>query len=139
MVKKELQYLKSANMLNSKIMKKNNKITSSFIIHAYFESILVPENNGMKNPEKSYTNQYQKHITCRYGYKLLCLDNKFNKPFKTYLGGDIGYSFFNNMIEEGKYCSHTVKKYFNKEGVMTKEDNENVGFVIMITLRMILE
>ena len=32
-----------------------------------------------------------------------------------------------------------VKKYFNKEGVMTKEDNENVGFVIMITLRMILE
>ena len=28
------------------------------------------------------------------------------------------------MIEEKKYCSAVMKKYFNKELVMTKEDNE---------------
>ena len=27
------------------------------------------------------------------------------------------------MIEESKYCSDVIKKYFNKELVMTKEDN----------------
>ena len=29
------------------------------------------------------------------------------------------------MIEESKYCTEVMKKYFNKEFVMTKEDNEN--------------
>ena len=42
------------------------KIESSLIIYADF-GILVPENNGTQNPEKSYTNKYQKHIACSYG------------------------------------------------------------------------
>ena len=29
------------------------------------------------------------------------------------------------MIEESKYCSDVIKKHFNKELVMTKEDNED--------------
>ena len=29
------------------------------------------------------------------------------------------------MIEESKYCSDVMKKHFNKELVMTKEDNED--------------
>ena len=29
------------------------------------------------------------------------------------------------MIEESKYCSDVMKKKFNKELVMTNEDNEN--------------
>ena len=29
------------------------------------------------------------------------------------------------MIEKGKYCSDVMKKHFNKEIVMTKEDNED--------------
>ena len=29
------------------------------------------------------------------------------------------------MIEESKYCSKVMKKHFNKELVMTKEDNED--------------
>ena len=28
------------------------------------------------------------------------------------------------MIEEGQYCSDVMKKHFNKELVMIKEDNE---------------
>ena len=29
------------------------------------------------------------------------------------------------MIEESKYCSDVVKKHFNKELMMTKEDDED--------------
>ena len=29
------------------------------------------------------------------------------------------------MIKESKYCIDEIKKYFNKELVMTKEDNED--------------
>ena len=85
----------------------------------------MPEDNGKQNPEESYTNKYRKHIGCSYGYKLVCVDGKFSKPFKTYKDKDAVYSFI-NMIEESRYCSEVMKKHFNKEFAMTKEDNENV-------------
>ena len=64
------------------------KIKSLFMIWADFESILVPEDNEKQNPNDFYTNKYQKHVSCSYGYKLLCVDDKFSKPFKSYLGKD---------------------------------------------------
>ena len=79
----------------------------------------MPENNGKRN-----LNKYQKHIACSYGYKSVCIDDKFNKPFRIYLGEDTVYNFINSMIEESKY-SNDVIKHFNKELVMAKEDNEN--------------
>ena len=85
----------------------------------------MPENNGKQNPEEFYTNKYQKHIACSYGYKLVCVDDKFSKPFNTNLGEDVVYNFINNMIEERKYCSDVMKKHFNKQLVMTKEDNKD--------------
>ena len=48
------------------------------------------------------------------------------------------------MIEESKYCSDVMNKHFNKELVITKEDNEdfenstkcwvcvNVYFIVML-------
>ena len=51
----------------------------------------MPEDNGKQNPKESYTKKYQKDIACNYGYKLVCVDDKFSKPFKTYLGKDAVY------------------------------------------------
>ena len=33
--------------------------------------------------------------------------------------------FITNVAEGSKYCSRVMKKNFNKEHVMNKEDNEN--------------
>ena len=60
------------------------KIKSSFMIYADFENILVPGDNRKQNPNESYTNKYQKHAACSYGYKLVCVDDKLSKPFKSY-------------------------------------------------------
>ena len=46
------------------------KIKSTFTIQTDFESILVPEDNRKQNLNESYTNKYQKHVACSYGYKL---------------------------------------------------------------------
>ena len=49
------------------------------------------------------------------------------------------------MIKESKYCSEVMKKHFNKELVMTKEDNKvlrtllNLGSMTMIMLIMMLK
>ena len=58
------------------------KQKSPFMIYADFENILVPQDNGKQNLNDSYTNKYQKHVACNYGYKLVCVDDKFMKPFK---------------------------------------------------------
>ena len=72
-------------------------------------------------------NKYQKHIACTHGYKLVCvvcLDDKFSLSFMSYLHADAIYNFINNMVDESKHYSDVMKKHFNKELVMTKEDNE---------------
>ena len=60
-----------------------------------------------------------------YGYKLVCADDKFTKPFKSYLGKDTVYNFISSMIKESEYCSDMMRKHFNKELVITKKDNKD--------------
>ena len=52
----------------------------------------------------------QTNIVFSYDYKLVCVDDKFTKLFKTYLGEGAIYNFINSMIEENKYCSDVIKK-----------------------------
>ena len=52
-------------------------------------------------------------------------NDKFRKPFKSHLGEDAVYNFIRSIIKESKYCSDVIKKYFDKELVMIKEDNED--------------
>ena len=67
-----------------KFKKFERKIKSPFMI--YTDSILFPEDNRKPNPNESYTKKYEKHFACSYGYKLVCVDGKFSKPFKSYVG-----------------------------------------------------
>ena len=90
------------------------KIKSPFMIYADFKSILVPEDNGNQNPNHSYTNKYQKNVACSCGYKLVCVDDKFSKPFKSHLGQDAFYNFVSSMIKESKYCSDAWKNILTR-------------------------
>ena len=47
-----------------------------FIIYAIFETMLVPEDNGKEITERSDI------FLAVVGYKLVCVNDKFNKPFK---------------------------------------------------------
>ena len=53
------------------------------------------------------------------------VDDKCSIPFKTYLHKEGVYNFVKNIVKESKYCSDVIKRHFNKELVMTKEENEN--------------
>ena len=88
MVNQQFICLRKVKVLNSKYFQ--SKIKSPVMIYADFESILVTKDNEKQNPNKTYNNKHQKHVACSYGYKLLCVDDKFSKPFKLYLGKDPG-------------------------------------------------
>ena len=113
-VHKKVQYIKLKNY--------GRKTKLPFIIDADFESIFVPDDNENQNSKKPDTNKYQKHIAYSFGCKLLCVDDRFTKPFKTYLDKDAVYNFINNIIKESNYCSNVMKKHFKKELSMTKEN-----------------
>ena len=88
------------------------EIKSPVIIYAGFESILVSENSGKEITKHSYTNKYQKHVACSYGYKIVYVDDNFSEPFKIYLGKYVVYKFINNTIGESKLLQRCDKKTF---------------------------
>ena len=101
------------------------------MIYADFESILVSEINEKQNPNESYTNihiytnKYQNHVGCSFGYELVSGDDQFSNPSKSYLGQDAAHKFITNMVAESKYCSRVTKTNFNKELAITEEHDES--------------
>ena len=79
---------------------------------------------------RSYTEAYQTHEDCGFGYKVVCCyDDKYSGSIQTYRGKNAVYKFMEQMLEEVKYCKAVVKKWFNKPLVMT--DNDEQRFITM--------
>ena len=96
-----------------------------FVIYGDFEAITEKISNHQQNNDKSYTEAYQKHIDCGFGYKVVCCyDDKYTQPLKIYRGEKAVYTFLEYMLDEVKYCKNIIKKEFNKPLRMTKEDEE---------------
>ena len=115
------------------ILKFNNfhkQLPVPFTIYADFEAI-TKKVQGCKQTEemekekdkRSYTEAYQIHEDCGYGYKVVCCYyDKYSKPIQTYRGENAVYKFLEKMLEEVEYCKAVVKKRFNKPLVMTEDD-----------------
>ena len=72
------------------------------------------------NDDKSYTEAYQTHEDCGYGYKdECCYDDKYSMPVKVYRGKNAVYRFLEEMLKE------VVKTKFNKPLIMTDKDEAN--------------
>ena len=94
-----------------------------FVIYADFEAITEKISNCQPDDNQSYTNAYQKHTDCGYGYKLVCCyDDKYSKPLIIYRGEKAVYGFLEDMLKEVKYCKKVMKMEFNKPLKMTKDD-----------------
>ena len=96
-----------------------------FVIYADFEAITEKISGCRPNNNKSFTEAYQKHTDCGFGYKVVCCyDDKYTQPMKIYRGEKAVYTFLEYMLDEVKYCKRIIKKEFNKPLKMTKENEE---------------
>ena len=96
-----------------------------FVIYADFEAITEKISGCQPNNNKSFTEAYQKHTDCGFGYKVVCCyDDKYTQPLKIYRGEKAVYTFLEYMLDEVKYCKKVMKKEFNKPLKMTKEDEK---------------
>ena len=51
-----------------------------FRIYADFESLLKWVKNNDRSNNTTYTKKYQKHNSCSFAHKVVCIDDKFTKP-----------------------------------------------------------
>ena len=94
-----------------------------FVIYADFEAITEKVQGCKPNDDKSYTEAYQMHTDCGYGYKVVCrYDDKYTKQTQIYRGEKAVHKFMEAMLEEVKYCKNTMKTCFNKPLNMTKKE-----------------
>ena len=117
------------------ILKFNNfhkQLPVPFVIHADFKAITKKVQSCKRSEEMekdrdngSYTEAYQTHEDCGYGYKVVCCyDDKYSKPIQTYRGKNAVYKFLEQMLNEVYYCKNVIKKHFNKPLVMTEDDEQ---------------
>ena len=106
--------------------KYSRQITVPFKIYPDFECILKETEVSKEIIDKnsSYTKKYQSHIPCGFGYKFVCIDNKFSKDIVIFRGKDCINKFITMILKAYEYCSNIMKKYFNKNLIITEEEEE---------------
>lgn len=70
---------KGKNILESQNYHKHMPVP--FVIYADFGAITEKIQMGQHDTNQSYTDKYQKHTGCSYGYKVVCCyDDHYTKP-----------------------------------------------------------
>ena len=59
-----------------------------------------------------------------FAYKVVCVDNEFSKKVVLYRGKDAVYEFIKSILKDYNYCRSVVKKHFNKNLIMSAEEEE---------------
>ena len=80
----------------------NRSMRVPFIVYADFESFTPHMSTCQPNPDKSYTNRYQKHIPSGFCYHIKCFDDTLysQEPVtfvKEYDDDDVGQIFIDTL------------------------------------------
>ena len=96
-----------------------------FSIYADFECNTEKISSCQPSDKKSYTEKYQKHTACSFGYKVVChYDSQYSGDIVIYRGEDCIQKFIKSMFEEVKNCQSIIRDNFNKPLKMTKRDEK---------------
>ena len=96
----------------------SNNYQFLFKIYADFECNL----RDVEVYEGSYIKKYHEYIPCSFSYKVACIDDRFSKSIVVYRDKNAADEFIKAILEEYKYCKKIMKEHFNKNLVMTEEE-----------------
>ena len=116
---------KQSVKLKSSLIKLKNyfkQLAVSFKIYADFESVLKGVKINGRSNNTSCTDKNQKHVPCSFAYKVVCIDDKFSKPVVCCRGKNGVNKFIEAILKVNEYCKKMIKKHFNKNLVMSVED-----------------
>ena len=112
----------SINLEKGSIKFKNyfKQLPVPFKIYADFECNL----KNVECYEGTYTKKYHEHVPCSYAYKVVCIDDRFSKSIVVFRGKNAAYEFIKAILKEYQYCKKVMKKHFNKNLIMSEEEEQ---------------
>ena len=82
-----------------KFMNFHKQLAVPFVIYSDFKSLTEKAHSCKPNTDKSYTESYQKHTDCGFGYKVVCCYNdKYSKTVQIYRGKNAAYKFMEKNV-----------------------------------------
>ena len=104
--------------LSNELIKFNNhskQVAVSLKIYGNFQSVLTIRVQKInKDDNVSYTEKYQEHIFCNFTHKIVCINDRFNKPVVLYRGKmqsiDLLQHFLMSMSIVDQLSKSTFKK-----------------------------
>ena len=100
----------------------HKQLRAPFVIYDDFEALTEKIQKCQQDDGKSFTEKYQKHVDCGFGYKVVCCYNdKYSKPIRTFRGENAAYKFMEKMIEEVNWCKEVKKRRLR----MTKKNEQD--------------
>ena len=104
----------------------HKQMPAPFIIFAELEAITKKIQGCQPNNTQSYTDKYQKHTGCSYGYKVVCCcDDKYTKPVQIYRDQKPIKKFMKEMLSEVQHWQKIIATQFKKPLQMTDEDEQH--------------
>ena len=113
----------SVRLGKGKIQFKNyfKQILVLFKIYADFKCNL----KSVESYEGSYSKKYQDHIPFSFAFKLVCVDDKFNKLVVVFKGENATSEFIKAIPQEYQYFKKVKKKHFNKNLIKGEKKKKN--------------
>ena len=97
-----------------------------FVIYADLEAITKKIDTCSPPGGRAYTQAYQKHEPCCFGYKVVChYDQKYSKPAVIYRGESVIEKFILHLFEEVKDCQKVISEKAKRRLVRTASDEKD--------------
>ena len=109
------------------------QIPVPFKIYANFECNL----KSVESYKGFYSKKYQDHVPCSFPYKLVCVGDKFTKSIVVFRGENAAYEFIKVILKEYEYCKKVTKKHFNKNLIMSEDEEEQLSNICWIYEKLI--
>ena len=109
------------------------QIPVPFKIYANFECNL----KSVESYEGFYSKKYQDHVPCSFPYKLVCVGDKFTKSIVVFRGENAAYEFIKEILKEYEYWKKVTKKHFNKNLIMSEDEEEQLSNICWIYEKLI--
>ena len=68
--------------------------------------------------------KYQDHVPCGFACKLVCVHDEFANPVVVFRDGNAAYKFIKAIFKEYHYCKKEMTKDFNKNLIISEEEEE---------------
>ena len=104
----------------------SRQIRVPFKIYADFKCILKKNKKYDENDDSdsSWSVKMQDHVPCGFGYKVVCVDDRFTKDIVIYRGKDCVDKFVDAILSEYEYCKGFMRDHFNKNFIQSMEEKE---------------